>query len=132
MIAADEDALICDLAETYGIFAYRALPVKLLATLASGLRADSRIKMILAGTKASEETLLLAGIADRMGQLVWMQSMDGSKGKNRPKSILSILLQDQPSEEDEGPIMTFETAEQYEAAMAAAKRCARGGEENSD
>ena len=37
MIALDQNALICDFAETYGIYNYRALPVSLLATLAVGL-----------------------------------------------------------------------------------------------
>ena len=44
MMAVDRDAWICDLAETYRIFDYRALPVGLLATLSFGLREDSRIK----------------------------------------------------------------------------------------
>ena len=33
MIASSEDALVCDMAETYGVFDYRALPVPLLAKL---------------------------------------------------------------------------------------------------
>ena len=49
MIRFDEDALICDLAETYHIYDYRSLPVKLVATLSAGLRDDSRIKLKAAG-----------------------------------------------------------------------------------
>jgi len=44
MIHTDEDALICDLAETYHIFNYRELPPSLAATLSVGLKDDSRIK----------------------------------------------------------------------------------------
>ena len=41
MMAADEDALACDIAETYGIYDMRALPAGRLAVLAVGLREDS-------------------------------------------------------------------------------------------
>ena len=44
MIALDEDALTCDLAETYGIYEFRLLPPAKIAVLACGLSEDSRIK----------------------------------------------------------------------------------------
>lgn len=91
MIAIDEDALICDFAETYGVFDYRGLPVKTLATLAVGLRENSRIKMKIRDEKVDIKTTLLAAIADRLGLLVWFQSEDGAKNQNRPKSILESL-----------------------------------------
>lgn len=47
MIETDESALICDFAETYHIYDYRALPVSYAATLAYGLRGDSRIRLKL-------------------------------------------------------------------------------------
>ncbi len=43
MLAADEDALVCDLAETYGLLDYRAHGARLVATLAVGLRPYARI-----------------------------------------------------------------------------------------
>ncbi len=49
MLSEDEGLFICDMAETYHVLDYRALPVPLLATLASGLRENSRIKMKIAG-----------------------------------------------------------------------------------
>ena len=91
MIAADRDALVCDLAETYGIYDFRALPVTVLATLAVGLRDDSRIKMHLSGQKVRRSELLLAGALDRLSTLVWMQSEDGRKGVNRPASLVKEL-----------------------------------------
>lgn len=63
-MALDKDALICDLAETYHILDYRALPVPLLATLCSGLRDDSRIKMRLAGINEISNEVILINIAD--------------------------------------------------------------------
>lgn len=49
MMATDEDALICDFAETYHIYDYRQLKPSYAATLAAGLREDSRIRTILGG-----------------------------------------------------------------------------------
>lgn len=70
MIAKDEDALICDLAETYHIYDYRSLPVRLVATLAAGLRDDSRIASSTTDLKVSITNTLLAIIADRLGQII--------------------------------------------------------------
>lgn len=55
MILTDEDALICDLAETYHVLDYRALPLKTAAALASGLRADARIFEVLKKQKHRED-----------------------------------------------------------------------------
>lgn len=88
MIRTDEDALICDLAETYHIYDYKRLPLKTVAALSAGLRDDSRVKMKLSGAVAPTDTMLLAAVADRLSLLVWMKTKDGSKGRNKPKSIL--------------------------------------------
>ena len=71
MLALDESALICDLAETYGVLNYRALPVKLLATLCAGLRDDSRIKMICSGIRATPLEWMVAHAADNLSLLRW-------------------------------------------------------------
>lgn len=70
MIHEDRQALICDLAETYRIFDYRSLPMRLVATLSVGLREDSRIMMKLSKRTAPFNTILLAEIADRLGVLI--------------------------------------------------------------
>lgn len=110
MIATDEDALICDLAETYGIFNYRGLPVKLLATLSIGLREDSRIKMKISGTKVPLNTMLLGATVDRLSMLLWAKTKDGSKGINRPASIVEMITSE--GKELEG----FNTGEEFEEA----------------
>ena len=92
MIHADRSALICDLAETYGIFDMGSLPARTVAILASGLRENSRIKMKLTGTKVGNDLLLLAYAVDRLGILIWQQTKDGSKGRNQPESIADKLL----------------------------------------
>lgn len=114
MMATDRSAITCDLAETYGIFDYRALPASLLATLAAGLREDSRIKMRLSGSKLPRSDMLLAAAVDRLSLLLWVQSEDGAHNRNRPPSILDILL----GEEHTGNVMAFDSGEDFEAAWA--------------
>ena len=90
MIAADEQALVCDLAEVYHIFDFRSLPVKLVATLSSGLRDDSRIKMILNEERVPRNTLLLAGVCDRLSLLIGMLG----DSKKRPELITDLIFAD--------------------------------------
>lgn len=91
MMNTDQDALVCDLAETYGIFDMRKLPAVTVATLAAGLRDDSRIKLKVAGENYPLDTMLLAAIADRLSIMIWARTKDGEKGRNRPKMISDIL-----------------------------------------
>lgn len=92
MIVTDEDALICDLAETYHIYDYRRLPVLSVAVFSLGLRQNSRIKMIMSGNRITLEESLLACAVDRLSILAWQKTKDGSKGTNVPQSILEKLL----------------------------------------
>ncbi len=111
MISTDRDALLCDLAETYGIYDLKALPISTLATLSAGLREDSRIKMRLAGTKITKSEMLLAAAVDRLSMLLWAQTEDSRNGVNRPQSVFSII---QGEEKKDGPVEAFETAEAFE------------------
>lgn len=113
MISEDRDALICDLAETYGIYDMKALPVSTLATLSVGLREDSRIKMKQAGRKISRIEMLLAAALDRLSMLWWSKTEDAKQNANRPVSILSILM---GSAQPESDVESFDTAEEYETA----------------
>lgn len=123
MLSADEDALICDLAETYGIFDYRALPARTLATLAVGLREDSRIKMHIIGAKIPRKDLLLAAIVDRLSLLVWFNTEDGRNGVNRPPSVLGSIFGNESADNVEA----FETADAYEAEWARITGVTHGG-----
>lgn len=91
MIKLDEEALICDLAETYNILDYKKLALNKLAILACGLRDDSRIKLKMSENILSPNQLLLAGIQDRLSLLVYSKTKDAEKGINYPKLILDIL-----------------------------------------
>lgn len=113
MICADREALTCDLAETYGIFDLRALPVSTLATLAVGLREDSRIKRKLLGNQLTMTEMLLAAVFDKLSILAWLWSKDGQTGDNRPESLLSALLGEK--NESSGAAQVFETGEEFES-----------------
>ena len=91
MIKIDEDALICDLAETYQIYDYRQLPADMVAVFSVGLRENSRIRMSLSEEKLTIEQTMLAGILDRLSILLWSKTKDGQKGINQPKSIIDSV-----------------------------------------
>ncbi|MBR4291677.1 MAG: hypothetical protein IKT52_13735 [Oscillospiraceae bacterium] len=113
MLRLDRDAVICDLAETYGIFNYQALPVKLLATLVVGLREDSRIMRKISGVKISRGEMLLAAVVDRLSTITWMLSDSGTNGANRPRSVLDALL-GVPVQMPPSDVEAYDTPEDYE------------------
>ena len=118
MLAADRDALICDLAETYHILDMTALPVPLLATLAAGLRGDSRIRLAMAGETATAAELLQAAVLDRLTTLCWMQTKDGAHGRKRPPSVVEALGgKDKPKQTNTRPV-AFATPVDFERARA--------------
>lgn len=102
MIALDEDALICDFAETYGIYSIYDLPVLYVATLAKGLRFNSRIMMAISGLKVDINTLLLAHIADNSAKNVYFKTRDAEKGKNPPRSFVQLLIPPKDEEKVKG------------------------------
>ncbi|VSQ14792.1 phage protein [Streptococcus pneumoniae] len=114
MIALDEDALICDLAEIYQIYDYKQLPLNQVAVFAYGLRDDSRIKQMMSDQIVPLETTLLASIVDRLSLSLWLKTKDGQKGVNRPASIAELLTKNNKEEGDERDYLVFESGEDFE------------------
>ena len=114
MIELDEDALICDFAETYGIYDYRSLPVSTAATLAAGLRDNSRVKLKAAGAPVDQNTILLALLADRVEAFRYGFTEDAKNRRNIPTSLVSILLGE--DEKSANGAMTFDSVEEFEKA----------------
>lgn len=110
MLSTDEDALICDLAEIYGVLDMRSLPVNLVATLSYGLREDSRIKLKMQNQSANFSTMLLATIADRLAILIWQRTKDAEHGYNKPESILDKLLNNEEKE-----FQSFSSSDEFNA-----------------
>lgn len=91
------------------------MPLKLAATLAAGLRDDSRVKMKLCGAKVNNEIWLLASAVDRLSVMAWQNSKDGAEGRNYPELIIQKLLElDEPQE-----IVGFNSGAEFEKAWRA-------------
>lgn len=112
MVATDEDALVCDFAETYHIYDFWGLPPSLAATLAAGLGPESRIGRKRMGIPVRLETLLLSMAVDRLSILAWLNSKDGQDGTNRPDPITPVLI---GREKTEREYVVFDDAEAFEA-----------------
>lgn len=112
MVKQDEDALICDFAEFYHVYDYKALPLPYAAVLFFGLRANSRCKIILSGDDFSLDTNLSVLMVDALNLLVWMQSRDGQKGVNRPQRLSELLMKKEKVTNNN--ILSFSSAEEFE------------------
>ena len=99
MLSFDRNAVICDLAETYHIYDYRALPVMTLVALVSGLRPDSRIKMKMSGITEVSSEVLLVQIFDIL-QLMRYQWF-ASKNDAPPTMLADKLFDKAPAVPDE-------------------------------
>lgn len=111
MIELDEDALICDFAETYHIYDFRGLSPIRAGVLACGLRDDSRIKMKMMGMKVPFDDMLLATIADKLeNQLYQYAKAHGASSLGEPVSIVQ-QLNNSPSDNKE--FRTFTSGDDF-------------------
>lgn len=113
MFRNDRTALICDLAESYGVTDYRKLPAETLAALAVGLRENSRSKLALSGCKVPKQEMMLAAILDGVNRAVWLLSAICPKDGQQPKSILRAILGEEEAEDGQDAV-AFDTPEEYE------------------
>lgn len=122
MMDVDEDALRCDFAETYHIYDLEAIPAGLAATLAAGLRDNSRIHCKMANLRVTPEVFLLAQCYDLLALLWWSRTADGQRNRNRPKSLAETLRE----EEKQSDVLAYDSPEAYEQARAELLRKIRG------
>lgn len=113
MINEDEDALICDLAETYGIYDYRSLPARTVATLAVGLRNDSRIKLHLSGEPLTFDQLMMVKIYDLLNWLAWTKTKKATKGQGMPERLEDKIRKKMLEKSD---VVQFESGEDFKKA----------------
>lgn len=112
MIKCDRDMLICDIAETYHIFnIYEFSPISI-ARLSVGLRDNSRIKMKMANIKYEFKDILLMSVVDHLAVLTWQNTKDAQRGQNKPKSLVSKLLEIDKNED----ILSFASSSEFEKA----------------
>lgn len=116
MAAGDEDALVCDFAQTYHILDWRTLPLALAATLAAGLPEGSRSMRRLLGLNAPLETVLLAQIADRLAVWLWWHTEDGRAGRKPPEPVArGLVVREERPGAREG-LRTFASGAEFLAA----------------
>lgn len=111
MLNVCEDDFICDIAETYHIYDIYALNADYIATLASGLRSNSRAKMTISGDKLSLQDTLLALMVDHLSVLIWQNTSDGHKGINHPVSVYETL-----TDTKENDYAEFKSGEEFKKA----------------
>ena len=105
--------MICDLAETYGIYDYKAHKPTLIATLAVGLPESSRIVRKYSNMTLTTDQMLLSLIADSLNNLIY--GLSSKKSRKKPKSIFKMLTEKKVKKDE---LMSFKTPEEYEAFMA--------------
>lgn len=108
MLNLDEEALLCDLAETYQIYDIEALPLNKVALFSVGLREDSRIMMKIADVRYTVSNTLLMNIVDRLTLLTWM--LAGCKKSKKPKLLSDKLLNHDKNDD----ITTFTDSNDFE------------------
>lgn len=67
--------------------------------------------MRLNDAKVSLQELLLARVVDELAFISWSKTKDGSKNRNRPKSVIKAL-----TEKKEDEVQAFTSAEEFKAA----------------
>lgn len=108
MLNRYHDELICDFAETYHIYDIYQLPAQLAATLAVGLGADSRVKTKIAGLEIPANTLLLAGILDKLSIINW--HITGEPDTLPPMIVPALFDKKEP----QNKILAMNTGEDFE------------------
>ena len=119
MISVSEDDLICDFAETYHIYDYKSLPVTYAATLAVGLRDDSRIKMRITESKGTFEQHILSMIYDNVNIIRYYHTQDAVDGVNQPELLAPKLFDKDYKPEvkaDNNEYMRFSSPEEFKRA----------------
>lgn len=116
MMATDQDAWECDLAETYRIYDFEQVPLPTLARLSAGLRSNSRIKSRLAGLTVPYDTFLLTRIIDLLQWLQWSRSKAAQDGAQPPEQLAPMMMAGYKSVKTERAELGFDTAEEFEAA----------------
>lgn len=86
------------------------MPPSLIATLAAGLRYDSRILQKMSGAKIEEDRLVLFSILDAINLLIWQNTEDGHKNRNRPASFVQAINE----REKKKNMRVFNSAQDFE------------------
>lgn len=106
-----KEEVICDLAQTYGIYDYRSHPAQRVAIFIKGLDIKSRLMRKITKIDYTIEQLLLGTIADNTSFLAWAKTKDAQKNKNRPESILKKITK---KDNESNDIVSTATSKEFE------------------
>lgn len=113
MLKTDRRALLCDVAETYRIYSFSAVPVVVLATLCAGLSPDSRIRAKMAGRKPVATHEMFAMIADNLSVIRYGLFSESSAQK--PLLFVDEMYVHEPASK----YVLFESGDDFRAAWDA-------------
>lgn len=99
------------MAEIYGVFDWRALPLRTAATLAAGLGPGSRCEGARWGLRVPLRDFLTARIADRLA--LFLRHV--TQSDDNPRLISNEMLCSEKNAAEEENAGFFETAEDFEA-----------------
>lgn len=91
-----------------------------------GLPPESRAKRQLHGIRWDLKTQLLAMAVDRLSELVWTKTKDALHGRNKPKSVLRLLIDNQ-EQKREPETVAFDSPEAFERAREEMIKSMNGG-----
>lgn len=113
LLATDEDNLICDFAQYYGIYDMESqIPCRTASILACGLPPESRIMRKMSNSPIDTTDTILAGIFDSLNNLMYM--MSGKRHRKKPQSLLDKLLNTEKTKKKQENIVAFSSAEEFE------------------
>lgn len=85
----------------------------MVATLVLGLEDNARVRKHFSKQRLTLEQFLLSIIADNLQWMSWTKTKDARHNKNKPKSILVRLTE----EDKNNDIVSFKSPEEYEEYM---------------
>lgn len=113
MLSLDREAVICDFAEAYHIYTFKGLSARYIATLAIGLRENSRIKLKMIGVKNCIPSIILnALLIDSVRDIRYMLAKYLSLETERGESIVDLIYGNEQSAKKTG----YSSVQEFEEA----------------
>lgn len=111
------------MAETYHIYDMKQFSPVYISILVRGLSVNSRVAIAESDKLVGLDTFMMASVLDELRVIIWQNTKDAQKGRNRPKSITQSLLR-----KNEKPKVTvYKTFDDF---LEARERIMKGGTEN--
>lgn len=118
---------MCDFARYYHIYSGEGFSISYLATLAYNLPAESLTKMKVMNVSQPINTIILAMAVDRLNLLIWQNTKDGQKNRNRPPKLAETLINKNERKKQE--LICFENKDNFNAAFLRITKAAKSIEE---